>query len=77
MCTPDWREPLGSAWKEVLDYIILKESPESYIQSEYPDAIRLDPHIQPGVQKTSLVRRIKQEYGVEWKDLHLLSTIIP
>ena len=75
MCTPGWREPLGSAWKEVLDYIILEESPESYIQDEYSDVIKLDPHIQPGVQKTSLARRIKQEYGVEWKDLHLLSTI--
>lgn len=75
ICTPGWREPLGSAWKEVLDYIILNESPESYIQDEYPDAISLDPHIQPGVQKASLVRRIKQEYGVGWKELHLLSTI--
>ena len=75
MCTPGWREPLGTVWKEVLDYIILKESPESYIQDEYPDAISLNPHIQLGVQKTSLARRIKQEYGVEWKELHLLSTI--
>lgn len=75
ICTPGWREPLGSAWKEVLDYIILNESPESYIQDEYPVAISLDPHIQPGVQKASLVRRIKQEYGVDWKELHLLSTI--
>ena len=75
LCTPGWREPLGPVWKEVLDYIILKESPESYIWAEYPDSISLDPHIQPGVQKTSLVRRIKQEYGVEWKELHLLSTI--
>ena len=75
LCTPGWREPLGSVWKEVLDYIILKESPESYIRDEYPDFISLAPHIQPGIQKTSLARRIKQEYGVEWKDLHLLSTV--
>ena len=75
MCTPGWREPLGSAWKEVLDFIILRESPESYVQDEYEGGITLDPHIQPGVQKTSLARRIKQEYGVEWKEIQALSTI--
>ena len=75
MCTSGWKEPLGSAWKEVLDFIILRESPESYVRDEYEDGISLDPHIQPGVQKTSLARRIRQEYGVEWKDLQALSTI--
>ena len=75
VCTPGWREPLGSVWKEVLDFIILRESPESYVEEEYEDGIILDPHIQPGIQKSTLIRRIKQEYGVEWKELKALSTI--
>lgn len=66
---------LGSVWKEVLDFIILRESPESYVEEEYEDGIILDPHIQPGIQKSTLIRMIKQEYGVEWKELKALSTI--
>jgi len=75
MCPSGWKEPLGNAWKEVLDFIILRESPESYVQDEYEDGISLDPHIQPGVQKTTLIRRIRQEYGIEWKEIQALSTI--
>ena len=35
----------------------------------------LDPHIQYGAQKGSLIRRMQKESGVDMKDLKNLSTI--
>ena len=35
----------------------------------------LDPHIQLGAQKTALQRRMKKEYGVDFKELRQLSSI--
>lgn len=75
LCPAGWKEPLGKNWQEVLDFILVRESPESYIPQirKIPDT--LDPHIQLGAQKAALQRRIKKEYGIDLKDLHLLSTI--
>ena len=75
LCTKEWKEILGNCWRDVLDTIILKESPESYISGlrDYPG--QLDPHIQLAAQKSSLIRRIKNAYGVTWADLQTLSTI--
>ena len=75
LCPAGWKEPLGNAWQEVLDYIIVRESPESYITQvrEVPES--LDAHIQYGAQKGMLMKRMQQEYGVGLKDLRLLSTI--
>ena len=75
LCTKEWKEILGNCWQDVLDTIILKESPESYISGlrDYPR--QLDPHIQLAAQKSSLIRRIKNAYGVTWADLQTLSTI--
>lgn len=75
MCPIGWKNPLGDKWQEVLDYIIVRESPESYITEERNVADKLDPHIQLGAQKSSLLRRIKQEHGVELKDIRILSTV--
>lgn len=75
LCPEGWKKPLGSDWQAVLDYIILRESPESYIPEVRNVAGKLDPHIQLGTQKASLLRRIKLEYGVEMKDLRILSSI--
>lgn len=75
LCPAGWKEPLGNAWQEVLDYIIVRESPESYITQvrEVPES--LDAHIQYGAQKGMLMKRMQQEYGVGLKDLRLLSTV--
>lgn len=75
LCPASWREPLGNLWQEVLDYIIVRESPESYIPDRRRVAEKLDPHIQLGAQKASLLRRMKHESGVELKDIRCLSTI--
>ena len=75
LCPIGWKNPLGDKWQEVLDYITVRESPESYIKLERNVAEKLDPHIQFGAQKASLLRRIRQERGVELKDIQILSTI--
>ena len=63
LCPQSWKEPLGKAWREVLDFIILKESAESYIATERGTIDALDPHIQYGAQKSSLIRRMQKESG--------------
>lgn len=75
LCPTSWKEPLGNAWPQVLDFIIVRESPESYIKQvrKVPEA--LDPHIQLGAQKSALQRRMKNELGIEIKELRMLLTI--
>ena len=75
LCPMSWKEPLGKNWQEVLDFIIVRESPESYIKDvrKVPEA--LDPHIQLGAQKSALQRRMRKEHGIELNDLRLLLTV--
>lgn len=75
LCPQSWKEPLGKAWQKVLDFIILKESAESYIAAERGTVETLEPHIQYGAQKGSLIRRMQKESGADMKDLKHLSTI--
>lgn len=75
LCPAGWKEPLGKDWQKVLDFLIVRESPESYIPQIRKVAKTLDPHVQLGAQKASLQRRMKREYGIELKDLRLLSTV--
>ena len=75
LCPVGWKEPLGGMWQDVLDFIIVRESPESYISGlrKVPEA--LDPHVQLGAQKAALQRRMRKESGVELKDLRPLLTV--
>lgn len=75
LCPIGWKEPLGKDWQNVLDFIIVRESPESYIPQIRNIPGSLDPHIQLGAQKSALQRRMKKEYGVEFKELRPLSTV--
>ena len=75
LCPQSWKEPLGKDWREVLDFIILKESAESYIATERGTIDELNPHIQYGAQKSSLIRRMQKESGADMKDLKCLLTI--
>lgn len=75
LCPSGWKEPLGKNWQEVLDFIIVRESPESYVQQIRKVPELLDPHIQLGAQKTALLRRMKKEYGVDFKELRQLSSV--
>ena len=75
LCPVGWKEPLGGMWQDVLDFIIVRESPESYISDlrKVPEA--LDPHVQLGAQKAALQRRMRKESGVELRDLRPLLTV--
>lgn len=75
ICPIGWKEPLGDCWPEVLDYIILKDSPESYIQDERQVVEKIDEHIQSWTQRTMLSRRIAREYNIGLDDLRTLSSI--
>ena len=75
LCPAGWKEPLGENWQEVLDFIIVCESPESYIPQIRKVPQQLEPHIQLGAQKSSLQRRMRKEYGVEMKDIRTFMTI--
>lgn len=75
LCPQSWKEPLGKEWREVLDFIILKESAEFYILAGRGTVKELDPHVQYGAQKSSLIRRMQKESGADMKDLKCLSTI--
>ena len=75
LCPLGWKEALGELWQEVLDYIIVHDSPESYIKEVRDVAEKLDPHIQHAAQKGMLIRRIRQEYGINVRDLLPLSTV--
>lgn len=75
LCPASWKEPLGENWREVLDFIIVRESPESYISHVREVPAQLDPHIQLGAQKSALQRRMKKEHGVDFKELRQLSTV--
>lgn len=75
LCPAGWKEPLGKNWREVLDFIIARESPESYVRQAREVPERLEPHIQLGAQKSALQRRMKKEHGVDFKELKLLSSI--
>ena len=75
LCPAGWKDALGKNWQEVLDFIIVRESPESYIPQVRKVPELLEPHIQLGTQKAALQRRIKKEYGVDLKELRQLSSI--
>ena len=75
LCPQSWKEPLGTEWKNTLDFIIKRESPESYIVKIRDVPEELDPRIQLGAQIGMLNRRMKNDYGVDMKDLRILKTI--
>ena len=60
LCPAGWKEPLGRNWQEVLDFIIVRESPESYVPQIRKVPGQLDPHIQLGAQKAALQRRMRK-----------------
>ena len=75
LCPQSWKEPLGTEWKNTLDFIIMRESPESYIVKIRDVPEELDPRIQLGAQIGMLNRRMKNDYGVDMKDLKILKTV--
>lgn len=75
LCPQGWKEPLGKDWQKTLDYIIVREMPESYITKARKVPSKLNANIQYGAQLGALNRRIKAEHQIEIKDLKGLANI--
>ena len=75
LCPQGWKDPLGKDWQKTLDYIIVRQMPESYVRKARKVPEKLKASIQYGSQLSALNRRIKAEHGIEIKDLKILSSI--
>ena len=75
LCPQSWKEPLGKEWQRTLDFIILRESPESYIAKSRGMVDELDSRIQLGAQIGMLNKRMRRDSGIDIKDLTILKTI--
>lgn len=75
LCPQSWKEPLGKDWQRTLDFIILRESPETYIAKTRGVVTELDSRIQIGAQIGMLNKRMRRDYGIDIKDLKILKTI--
>ena len=75
LCPGDWKKPLGDDWKDVLSIILLKQSPNSYIQKMRTVKKESDFHDQFAAQTSSLSRRIYKKWGIGLEGLHQLETI--
>lgn len=59
LCPAGWKEPLGKNWQEVLGFILVRESPESYVLQVRKVPELLDSHIQLGAQESAFRRQVK------------------
>ena len=75
LCPDGWKKPLREDWEDVLDIIILKWSPESFLKDKEGKKTEDDFHYQFAAQAASLSRRIYKNYGIELKELDILKTI--
>lgn len=75
LCPEGWKKPLGDDWDKVLDLIIYRESPETYISKLREVTEDISPRIQLGSQTALLSRRMYKEHGVGLKELQILKTI--
>ena len=75
LCPDDWKKPLGSKWGSVLDYIIGRESFETYIKKERSIPDELDEHVQYGAQKGMLIKRMINAHGIDLDKLRPLMTV--
>jgi len=75
LCPDDWKKPLGSKWGSVLDYIISRESSETYIKKERSIPTELDEHVQYGAQKGMLIKRMINAHGIDFDKLRPLMTV--
>lgn len=75
LCPEDWKRPLGSKWSAVLDYIISRESSETYIKKERTIQTALDEHVQYAAQKGMLIKRMMNAYKINLDRLKPLLTV--
>ena len=75
LCPEEWKKPLGEDWADVLRFIILKESPTSYLGREAGKRTAEDLQYQFAAQTASLSRRLYKKHGAGLKDLEVLKTV--
>ena len=75
LCPVEWKKPLGADWEAVLNIIILKHSPESYLKDRNDQKKEDDFHYQFAAQTASLSRRLQKKYGKDLVELEKLKTI--
>lgn len=82
LCPAGWKEPLGIKWQEVLDFILVRESPESYISQirkvpERLDLAELQRHMPfpNGVPSVSTMSRMQAAVDEEMVCLALVNWI--
>lgn len=69
LCPESWKTAHGKMWEDILNTIIVKWSPNSYIQDRETIKDEQDLHLQIAAQMASLSRKIYKEQHVEMKEL--------
>ena len=69
LCPESWKNAYGKMWEDILNAIIVKWSPDSYIQDKVTIKDVQDIHLQMSSQMASLSRKIYKEYHVDLKEL--------
>lgn len=76
LCPDEWKKMNGKDWLERLRTLIVTHSPNSYlIDDGIPIRSVEELNINPGAQYSTLMRHMKDRYGVEKKDLETLEFI--
>ena len=75
LCPAEWKNPLGTDWEDVLNIILLKQSPESYLKDRTDLKTEDDFHYQFAAQTASLSRRLFKTHGMSFNELEALKTI--
>ena len=75
LCPESWKTAHGSAWEDILNIIILKWSPDSYIQDKGVIKDEKELHLQIASQMASLSRKIYKECHVEMKELEVMKRL--
>lgn len=75
LCPDGWKKPLGDDWEDVLNIILLKWSPESFLRDRPDIKTEDDFRYQFAAQAASLSRRIYKKCGIDLKEFEILKTI--
>lgn len=75
LCTQGWKDAVGKEWPDVLNCLILRYSPKSYIGRDYTPKKPEDFHCSFNAQAGMFSRRIYKEHKVELRELEPLKDI--
>lgn len=75
ICPEEWKKANGNDWQKILLVLINKISDISYLKHEFEIPDENDYRVAWKAQYSSLIRKIKNAYDVERRDLECLKTI--